>query len=77
MSAGSLKMWNVERGFGFIQDDAGARICFCTSLRCKTPAFLRIASSKAIDLFTKSAPPAMEGRKPAMFGGRDAWSSWG
>jgi hypothetical protein len=23
MSAGSLKMWNVERGFGFIQDDAG------------------------------------------------------
>ena len=23
MSAGSLKLWNVERGFGFIQDDAG------------------------------------------------------
>ena len=23
MAAGKLKMWNAERGFGFIQDDAG------------------------------------------------------
>jgi hypothetical protein len=38
-----------------------ARIYFCTSLRCKTPAFLRTASSEAIDLFAKSAAPAMEG----------------
>lgn len=23
MAAGTLKMWNADRGFGFIQDDAG------------------------------------------------------
>ena len=23
MATGTLKLWNVERGFGFIQDDAG------------------------------------------------------
>ena len=22
MAAGTLKLWNIERGFGFIQDDA-------------------------------------------------------
>ena len=47
-----------------------ARICFCTSLRCKTRAFLRTASPKPIDLLTKQAQPAMEGRKPATSGGQ-------
>jgi cold shock protein len=23
MAAGSLKMWNADRGFGFIKDDSG------------------------------------------------------
>jgi hypothetical protein len=60
MSAGSLKIWNVERGFGFIQDDAGG-----------PDMFLHITALQdagiSPDSLTKSATPAMEGRKPAMF----------
>ncbi len=72
MSAGSLKMSNVERGFGFIQDDAGGPDIFLHITALQDAGISRTASSEAIDLCTKSTTLAMEGRKPAMFGGRDA-----
>jgi cold shock CspA family protein len=36
---GTLKMWNAERGYGFIADDAGGpAMVFCTSARCNRRA---------------------------------------
>jgi cold shock CspA family protein len=38
MGAGKLKMWNADRGFGFIKDDAGGPDIFSTSARCNPRA---------------------------------------
>jgi len=36
MATGTLKMWKAERGFGFIQDDAGGPDMFLPSPRCNS-----------------------------------------
>jgi cold shock protein len=35
MGTGTLKMWNVERGFGFIKDDAGGPDMFLHAARLR------------------------------------------
>ena len=44
MAAGSLKMWNDDRGFGFITDDSGGpdRFMHVTALRGIDPDNLRV-----------------------------------
>ena len=39
MAAGTLKMWNAERGFGFIANDAGGRDMFLHITALKSAGF--------------------------------------
>jgi hypothetical protein len=48
MAAGTLPMWNAERGFGFIANDAVVRMCFSTSPRCYRQASIQTTFARAI-----------------------------
>jgi CspA family cold shock protein len=54
MGAGKLKMWNVDRGFGFIADDAGGPDMFLHINELKTagidPDQLKIGDRLTFDM---------------------------
>ena len=49
MPTGTLKMWNADRGYGFIQNAPEGRTCFYISLGCRRPALIPIISGRAND----------------------------
>jgi cold shock protein len=52
MAAGSLKMWNADRGFGFIKDDSGGPDIFMhiSALQGINPDNLRLGERLTFDV---------------------------
>jgi hypothetical protein len=67
MAAGTLKMWNADRGFGFIQMMRADQTFFFTSPPCKTPASTLTKSEGAFGLHTRLKIPATARRRLAAF----------
>ena len=67
MAAGTMKMWNADRGFGFIENDAGGPDVFFKTLPCRTLASTLTKSERAFGLLTRLKIPATARRRRAAF----------
>jgi CspA family cold shock protein len=47
MATGTLKMWNADRGFGFIGDDSGGPDIFLHVSALQSEALIQTTSGKA------------------------------
>jgi cold shock CspA family protein len=70
MGTSKLKMWNADRGFGFITDDAGGPDMFLLINELKSaeidPDQIRVG-----DRFTSETASTRDGKTKATFNSRD------
>jgi 'Cold-shock' DNA-binding domain len=69
-------MWNADRGFGFIQNDAGGEDVFLHVTAFKTRASRLTKSEKAYGLHTRLKIPATARRRLAAFDWLESHVAW-
>ncbi len=70
MATGTLKMWNAERGYGFIADDAGGPDMFLHVSALQSAGIDPDNIKKGERLTLTLKAPVRERRGPPTFGGR-------
>ena len=72
MPSGTLKMWNTERGFGFIADDGGGPDVFLHASTLKAAGIDPDSLEKGKRLSSRSKTTEEARRRPATLG---AWAN--